>query len=97
MSRKPSFARHRADTTAKALTAEAQRLGLGVAQAGSPCDALVWYGRVLVAVDWKSPDSGHTLTDAQIKLVSKGFPVRFVGTVAQVEALAADLKREALR
>ena len=83
MSRKPSFARHRADTTAKALTAEAQRLGLGVAQAGSPC--------------WKNPESGHTLTDAQIKLVAKGFPVRFVGTVAQLEALAADLKREALR
>lgn len=97
MSRKPSFARHRADVTAKALKAEAQRLGLGVADCGSPCDVLVWVGSTVVAVDFKNPDSGHTLTDAQIKLVAKGFPMRFVGTPAQLEALAAELKREALR
>ena len=95
MSRKPSHARHRADTTAKALTAEAQRLGLTVVTLGGTIHAAICYGSVVRLVEFKSADGG--LQPSQAALVAKGVPIVFISTPQQIEALAADLKREALR
>lgn len=92
---KPSYARHRVDATAKALTAEAKRLGVDVATVGGAIDAVLWLGTTVRLVDWKSPDGG--LTPSQQKLVAGGAPVVFVSTVQQLEALVALMKREALR
>ena len=95
MSRKPGYARHRTDTTAKALSAYAAQCGLTIVDVGHPFDALAVYGEVQRAIDWKTP--GGTLTDSQAKLVARGVPVRFVSTPEQVDALAAQMKRDAIR
>ena len=92
---KPAWSRHRPDGTAKALTADCKRLGLECASLGGAIDAVVWYGPVVRLIDWKA--AGGELTDSQSKLVARGLPIRFVSTVPQLEALAAEMKREATR
>ena len=90
---KPSYARHRADTTSKALTAEAKRLGVDVELLGGTVDAVLFLGRVTRLVDFKSPKG--ELQPSQAKLIARGCPVHFVSTVDQLAALVADMKREA--
>lgn len=90
---KPSYARHRTDTTAKALTAEAKRLGVDVEPLGGTLDAVLFLGRVTRLVDFKTP--GGELQPSQAKLVARGCPVHFVSTVDQLAVLVADMKREA--
>ena len=92
---KPAYARHRPDTTAKALSAYAVQCGLTIIDVGHPFDALAVYGDVQKAIDWKTP--GGTLTDSQAKLVARGLRLRFVSTPEQVDALAAEMKRDASR
>lgn len=93
---KPSYARHRQDTTAKSLSDYAVQCGLMIVDVGHPFDALACYGDVQKAVDWKDPKDG-SLTPNQAKLVARGFRLRFVSTPEQVEALVAEMKREASR
>jgi hypothetical protein len=92
---RPPYAARRVDATAKALTAEAKRLGCGVAPLGGAVDAVLWLGPITRLVDFKSP--GGTLTASQTKLVQSGAPIVFVATVAQLEAVVAQMRREALR
>lgn len=92
---KPSWARHRPDTTAKALAAEAKRLGVEVAPVGGAIDYVLWLGQVVRLVDAKS--EGGELTDSQAKLVARGCPISFVTTVEQMRVLVASMKREASR
>ena len=92
---KPSWARHRPDTTAKALEAEAKRLGVECAPLGGAVDAILWLGPVTRLVDWKTP--GKSITDSQGKLVARGLPIAFVSTVEQLQAVVAEMRREATR
>ena len=48
-------------------------------------------GQQIAAVEWKS--KGGTLTPTQQRLIAKGFPVRFVGTPEQIDALRSELMR----
>ena len=52
---------------------------------------LVLGGYRAVVVDWKSV--GGTLTDAQLKLVKTGFPLRFVTTTDQLDILKMEMMR----
>jgi len=80
---------------AKALSAEAVRLGVGMEPLGGTVDAVLFLGRVVRLVDFKSP--GGELQPSQAKLIARGCPVTFVSTVDQLAALVAEMKREALR
>lgn len=91
---KPASARHRVDQTAKALEAEAKRLGVGVVPLGGTVDVALFLGRVVVLVDWKSSATG--LTEGQGRLLAKGAPIHFVSTVPQLELLVAEMRRSAL-
>lgn len=51
---------------------------------------LVW-GHAVTLVDWKS--AGGTLTPKQQKMVARGFPIRYVSTTAQLDALRSELMR----
>jgi len=90
---RPVYAGKKVDTTSKALTAEAKRLGVEVAPLGGAIDLLVWLGPVVRLVETKSPGGG--LTDSQAKLVARGCPIHFVTTAEQMGALVAGMKREA--
>lgn len=92
---KPSFARHRTDTTAKALQSEAKRLGVEYADLGGAVDGILWLGQVVRLIDFKGA-SGE-LTPSQSKLVARGLPICFVSTVQQLEALVFDMRREVSR
>lgn len=83
---------HRVDNTAKALTAEAKRLGARYMAHDGTIDGNLWLpdGRIVI-VDWKTP--GADLTPAQSKLVAAGWPIHFVSTPEQVQALVAGVKR----
>lgn len=90
MPRKPPYAGRKVDTTAKALTAHAKTLGLGVVPLGGAIDAVVWYRHVVRLVDWKTPGEG--LTESQGRLLVAGCPINFVATTEQLELLAADMR-----
>ena len=90
---KPASARHRTDTTSRALMAEAQRLGVSIAPLGGAVDAICWIGNVARLVDFKTP--GKTITDSQARLVANGCPLFFISTVDQMQALVAGMKKEA--
>jgi hypothetical protein len=91
---KPASARHRTDTTAKLLTAEAKRLGLGVLPLGGVVDVALYLGPRVVLVDFKTPGSG-ALTEGQGRAIAAGCPIHFVSTVEQLTLLAADMRRAA--
>jgi hypothetical protein len=80
---------HRTDLTAKALKAEAIRLGARYMAHDGTIDCNLWLpdGRVLI-VDWKTP--GADLTPSQSKLVAAGWPIRFVSTPEQLHRLLAE-------
>jgi hypothetical protein len=92
---KPSYARHRTDTTAKALQSEAKRLGVDYVDLGGTIDGCLVLGSVVRLIDFKS--KAGELTPSQSKLVARGVPVKFVSTVSQLEALVSEMKREANR
>jgi len=81
----------RIDATAKELTAYARSLGFTVLPINGTIDAVIALGQTVVAVDFKSP--GGALTTAQQRLIASGFPLRFVSTPAQLDALKAELLR----
>jgi len=91
---RPVYAGKRVDATAKALTAYARSIGLGVEPLGGTIDAAVWFGPVVRLVDWKSPDGD--LQPSQTKLIARGAPLVFISTTSQLDMLAAAMKREAL-
>jgi hypothetical protein len=88
------YAGRKVDASAKALEAHAKALGVDCAPLGGAVDAIWWLGRVLRAVDYKSPGKA-ALTESQGKLIARGLPLNFVSTPQQVEALVSDMKREA--
>jgi len=83
----------RIDNTARALTAYAEQLGFVVYTINGDIDAVLAFGSVLTAVDWKSPDG--ELTNTQRRLIMRGFPVRFCHRPEQLDALKAELLRAA--
>jgi len=93
---KPATARHRTDGTAKALTAYAKTLGVGVVELGGAIDVALYLGEVVRLVDFKAQQGGK-LTDTQAKLVAQGVPVKFAREPWQLDAIVAAMKREALR
>ena len=91
---RPATARHRVDHAAKALTAHARSLNVGVVELGGTIDVALYLGTVVRLVDFKS--DGGSLTERQAKLVAQGVPLHFVREPWQLEALVADMRREAL-
>jgi len=81
----------RIDNTAKALTAYAEQLGFVVYTINGDIDAVLAFGNVLTACDWKSP--GGEVTANQMRLIMKGFPLRFVSKPEQLDALKSELLR----
>ena len=87
------WATHRTDNSSKALIAYAESLGFVYENIGGTLDGLLAWGERIVAVDWKS--KGGTLTPKQAKLVARGFPVRFLSTPEQIQALKDELRGRA--
>ncbi len=83
----------RIDNTAKTLTAYAESLGFTYCPINGVIDGLLAWGQTVTAVDWKS--KGGTLTDSQVKLIAKGFPVRFLSTPEQIDALRDEMRQRA--
>ena len=81
----------RIDNTATALIAYAESLGFDYCPINGVIDGILAWGQTAVVVDWKS--KGGELTPAQIKLVARGFPVRFISKPEQIDALRAELMR----
>jgi len=84
---------NRTDNGSKALIAYAKSLGFDYEHMGGAIDGALAWGSTAILVDWKS--KGGTLTPAQQRLVARGFPVRFIQTAAQIDALRAELQRAA--
>lgn len=82
---------NRRDTGSNELEAYAKSLGFGVAHIGGDWDCDLYYGRIVIPVDWKSPDGD--LTPAQTKLVARGFPMRFVSRPEQLDQLRTEISR----
>jgi ATP-dependent exoDNAse (exonuclease V) beta subunit len=76
---------HRADLTAKALIAEAQKRGANFLPHDGSIDGTLEYRGKYYLVDWKS--KGATLTERQSKLVAKGWKIEFISTVDQLQHL----------
>ena len=75
---KPATARHRTDATAKALMAEARRLGLGVLPLGGVVDVVLYLGPRVVLVDFKTPGRA-AFTEGQGRAIAAGCPIHFAG------------------
>ena len=82
---------NRRDNGSKALEKYAESLGFVVHAESGAIDAYLAWGQQIVAVEWKS--KGGTLTPTQQRLVARGFPVRFLSTTAQIDALRAELMK----
>jgi hypothetical protein len=80
---------NKVDSTAKALIAYAKSLGFDYEPVNGTFDGVLAWGRVAICVDWKSP--GGQLTPAQQRMVARGFPVRFLSTTHQLDALKAEM------
>lgn len=89
------YAGRKVDATAKALTAACKQLGVECAPLGGAIDAVIWWGPVVRLIDWKTP--GKSITDSQGKLVARGLPIAFISTVEQLQAVVAEMRREATR
>jgi hypothetical protein len=84
---------NRSDNGSKALIAYAKSLGFDYESLGGSIDGALAWGTQAILVDWKS--KGGTLTPTQQRLVARGFPIRFLSTTAQIDALRAELMRVA--
>lgn len=82
---------NRRDTGSKALEQYAESLGFVVYSEAGAIDAHLALGQRIVAVEWKS--AGGTLTPKQMRLIAKGYPVRFISAPAQLDALKAEITR----
>lgn len=82
---------NRIDTTATALIVYAKSLGFDYEPVNGSFDGVLVWGSAVTLVDFKS--AGGTLTPKQQKMVARGFPVRYVSTPAQIDALRAELMR----
>lgn len=80
---------NRIDNSAKALIQYARELGFDYEPVNGSFDGVLVWGNTVTLVDWKS--AGGTLTPKQQKMVARGFPVRFIGTPAQLDALKGEL------
>lgn len=81
----------RVDTTQRDLTAYLRERGIGVELLGGTVDAVVWLGRHVRLVDFKS--LGGELQPSQAKLLAKGCPVEFVSTPQQCDVLIAEMRK----
>jgi hypothetical protein len=80
----------RVDNTAKTLTAAAKQLGARVLTINGAIDCVIETPRGKYAlVDWKSP--GSTLTDTQARLVASGWKIHFISTVEQLQRLMVEV------
>jgi hypothetical protein len=80
---------HRVDGTAKELIAAAKQFGAQYAAADGTFDGVLWMpstGRIEL-IDWKG--ARGELTASQAKLVAQGWPLRFIGTVDQLQGLVS--------
>lgn len=93
---RPTYANRRIDTAAKPLIAAARGLGVEYENLGGAIDGMLWLGPVVRLVDWKTPGKA-ALTEGQGKLLARGCPIHFVSTVAQLQALVAEMHRAAHR
>ena len=84
------------DTSSKPLVAHLKTQGIGYAHVGGAFDGLAFLLEVAFPVEWKTPGK-ETLTPAQLRLIAKGCPVKFLSTPEQVEALANKMKAMAAR
>jgi ATP-dependent exoDNAse (exonuclease V) beta subunit len=75
----------RIDATAPALVKLAKSLGADYLPLNGIVDGILWHRGAYRLVDWKS--KGGTLTDAQARLVARGWRIDFVSTEAQLKAL----------
>lgn len=83
---------NRPDTGSKELIEYAKSLGFDYEHLGGSIDGALAWGDRAILVEWKS--KGGTLTPTQQRLVARGFPVRFVSTPAQIDALRGELMRD---
>lgn len=81
---------NRIDASEKALVAYAKRIGFGYARIGGDWDGDLYYGLIVVPVDWKTPGQG-TVQPKQLKLLAEGFPLRFISQPSQLDALRAEI------
>lgn len=81
----------RVDDTQKALTVYLRDRGIGVELLGGTVDAVVWLGRHVRLVDFKSP--GGDLQASQAKLVAKNCPIDFITTPQQCDVLIAEMRK----
>lgn len=82
---------NRVDKTSKELIAYAKSLGFDYEGVNGTFDGVLAWGATAVCVDWKSP--GGLMTPAQQRMVLRGFPVRFISTPEQLDALKVELSR----
>jgi hypothetical protein len=82
---------NRPDTGSKELIAYAKSIGFDYEHLGGSIDGALAWGDRAVLIEWKS--KGGTLTPTQQRLVARGFPVRFVQTTAQIDALKQELSK----
>jgi hypothetical protein len=80
---------NRRDNGSKALERYAESLGFVVYSESGAIDAHLALGQRIVAVEWKSKHG--TLTPSQQRLIAKGYPVRFISTPEQLDALKAEV------
>lgn len=78
---------NRVDASAKDLISYAKSLGAQYQAADGTFDGVLWLPRTgrVELVDWKS--KGGDLTPAQVKLVASGWPLRFLSSAEQLQAL----------
>lgn len=82
----------RIDNTAKELIAYAQSIGFDYLPINGTVDGLLVLDSFrAVVVDWKSP--GGELTDAQSKMVARGFPIKFISKPEQLDRLKTEMHR----
>ena len=75
----------RIDATAPALVKLAKQLGADYLPINGTVDGVLRHRGVYRLIDWKSP--GGTLTDAQAKLVARGWKIDFISNEQQLREL----------
>jgi ATP-dependent exoDNAse (exonuclease V) beta subunit len=75
----------RIDNTAKDLVKAAKQLGADYLPLNAVIDGILYHRGAVYLVDWKSPKG--TLTDDQARLTARGWPVRYISTIDQLQQL----------
>lgn len=76
---------HRVDSTAKGLIKIAQQLGAQYHDLGGALDGLLLHRGTVYLIDWKGPKTKRT--KRQQKLVEAGWPIVFIRTAEELQAL----------